>query len=188
MSPQWNGIERRKTLRMKAEAMVSSFSPEEMKAKPAEVLLHELLVHKIELEMQNDELRNALDALREARNRYRDLYEFAPVGYISLNREDLISAINLTGASLLGVERDKLVNQRFSKFVAPRDSDRWFRLLLDIMAAGSAEKRTFGLQMKRADGACFYAHLDCQYRATSDEPPMLQIALTDISHSGPTDN
>ncbi|WP_150047957.1 PAS domain-containing protein [Methylomonas rhizoryzae] len=183
MNLQWDGIERRKALRSKAEALVSSLSPEEMKAKPAEVLVHELLVHKIELEMQNEELRNAHNALLDAHDRYLDLYEFAPVGYITIDRTDCIDTINLSGCALLGLERDKLIGQRFSKFVASKDSDRWIQLVADIMESGANEKRAVGLEMKRADGSNFYAHLDCLHRIPSNEPPTLRIALTDISHS-----
>jgi len=187
MNQKWNGIERRKTLREKAEALVSSLSPEEMKAKPADVLVHELLVHKIELEMQNEELRNSHNALLEAHDRYLDLYEFAPVSYVIISREDLITAINLTGSALLGVERNKLINQRFSKFVAPQDSDHWFRLFQEILESDTGEKQAFGLEMQRADGSCFYAHLDCLRRKPLHEPPTLRIALTDISHSRKTE-
>jgi hypothetical protein len=86
MSLKWYGVERRQSLRAKADAMVGSLSPEETEARPAEVLMHELLVHKVELEMQNEELRRAYAALEEARDRYMELYEFAPVGYVSISR------------------------------------------------------------------------------------------------------
>lgn len=182
MNTNWNGIERRTTLRRKAEALVSNLSPAEIEAKPAEILLHELLVHKIELEMQNEELRNTHYALQEAHDRYLDLYEFAPVGYISVNRNDQITTINLTGSRYLGVEREKLIGQRFSKFIASEDYERWFRSFMDIMESGSRDTWIVGLQMKRADGSGFYAHLDCLRRAPSDEPAALRIALSDISH------
>lgn len=181
MNPTWDGIERRKTLRRRAEALVSSLSPETMTAKPTDTLLHELLVHKIELEMQNEELRFTHQQLQEARDRYLDLYEYAPVGYISLSKEDLIDDINQTGAALLGIDRDNLLNQRFSLFVAPHDSDRWFRQFLEMMLSETPDKQTIGLDMKRADGSLFHAHLDC-LRRESQTPPMLRIALTDISH------
>lgn len=187
MNPIWDGIERRTTLRRKAEALVSSLSPETMTAKPTDALLHELLVHKIELEMQNEELRFAHQELLEARDRYLDLYEYAPVGYISLSTEDLINDINQTATAMLGVERDNLLNQRFSLFVAPHDSDRWFRQYLDMMLSVTPEKQTLGLDMKRADGSLFHAHLDCLRRESQTAPPMLLIALTDISHGRPTE-
>jgi PAS domain S-box-containing protein len=180
MNQKWDGIERRISLRAEAEAMVGSLSPAET-AQPAEILLHELLVHKVQLEMQNEELRRAYSALEEARDRYIDLYEFAPVGYITINREGLISEINLTGSALLGVERIKLINRRFSKFVASQDRDLWHRLFMNMMEHGNNEKQEFSLEMTRADGSQFYAHFDCLRRETLDTPPMLRVALTNIS-------
>ena len=180
MNQKWDGIERRISLRAEAEAMVGSLSPAET-AQPAEILLHELLVHKVQLEMQNEELRRAYSALEEARDRYIDLYEFAPVGYITINREGLISEINLTGSALLGVERIKLINRRFSRFVASQDRDLWHRLFMNMMEHGNDEKQEFSLEMTRADGSVFFAHFDCLRREELDTPPMLRVAITDIS-------
>ena len=103
-------------------------------------LLQSLHDHQIELEMQNEELRSAHIALEESRTRYLSLYEFAPVGYLTLTREGLIVEINLTGATLLGMERNQLINHRFSALVANKDGDRWhlffsisFRTILNMI-------------------------------------------------------
>lgn len=182
MKRKSDGIVLRKSLRAEAEAMVGSLAPEEATTQPVEMLLHELLVHKVELETQNEELRRAHLAMEEARDRYLDLYEFAPVGYISINREGLIRAINLTGSALLGVDRAKLINRRFSKFVAPQDADRWHRQFLNMMEHAKDGKHAFGLEMTRDDGTVFSAHLGCLLREPSDSPPLLRVALTDISN------
>jgi PAS domain-containing protein len=81
-------------------------------------LLHELNVHQIELEMQNAELLQARDELETALNRYTDLYDFAPVGYFTLNRNETISAVNLAGAGLIGGVRSRLIGRLFGQFVA----------------------------------------------------------------------
>ena len=73
MTQKWDGIDRRISLRAEAEGMVVSLSPEEAGTQPTEMLLHELLVHKVELEIQNEELRRAHNAMEEARDRYVDL-------------------------------------------------------------------------------------------------------------------
>ncbi|HEY8857219.1 MAG TPA: hypothetical protein VIM43_07685, partial [Rugosibacter sp.] len=82
-------------------ADISAVSP----ALPADELLHKSQVHQIELGMQSGELQRALE---ESRNRYLDLYEFAPVGYLTLTDTGLITETNLTAATLLGLERKKL--------------------------------------------------------------------------------
>lgn len=80
-------------------------------------LLHELQVHQIELEMQNTELREARDEVENALEKYTDLYDFAPVGYLTLDRDGVIHAVNLSGAGLLGVERSRLIGWHFRQFV-----------------------------------------------------------------------
>ncbi len=80
-------------------------------------LHHELQVHQVELEMQNAELRQARDDLETALEEYTDLYDFAPVGYFTLDRKETIRRVNLTGAGLVGVERSRLVGRRFGLFV-----------------------------------------------------------------------
>jgi PAS domain S-box-containing protein len=80
-------------------------------------LLHELQVHKIELEMQNAELRQARDEVEKSLEKYTDLYDFAPVGYLTLDRNANITVANLSGASLLGVERSRLLGRNFKLWV-----------------------------------------------------------------------
>ena len=76
-------------------------------------MIHELHVHQIELEMQNDELRRAQAELDISRARYLDFYELAPVGYLTIGAQGLILQANLIAASLLGVDISKLLNQPF---------------------------------------------------------------------------
>ena len=76
-------------------------------------LVHELQVHQIELEMQNDELQQARNEIEVGLEKYSDLYEFAPVGYVTLDREGTIQEANLTATSLLGVERSRLLESAF---------------------------------------------------------------------------
>ncbi|MGB9082242.1 MAG: ATP-binding protein [Desulfuromonadaceae bacterium] len=80
-------------------------------------LHHELQVHQVELEMQNAELRHVRDELETALEMYTDLYDFAPVGYFTLDSKGTICRVNLTGAGLVGVERSRLVGQRLALFV-----------------------------------------------------------------------
>src|SRR5665647_1113557 len=80
-------------------------------------LLHQLQVHQIELEMQNAELQKARDDLEVTLEKYTDLYDFAPVGYFTLAADGNIQLVNLTGASLLGIERSRLVGRSFGLLV-----------------------------------------------------------------------
>lgn len=130
-----------------------AFSPEE-----ARHLLHELQVHQIELEIQNEELKNAQLALEESRQRYLDLYDFAPVGYFTLTQKGLIKEVNLTCATLLGVARQKLVRSKFKRFVASSDFDQWDQHFQRVLQQG--EKLNCDLTLKRQDGSTFSANLE----------------------------
>jgi PAS domain-containing protein len=105
-------------LRRSAERLLASSPPAPPIDVDAHRLLHELQVHQIELEMQNAELGRSQAELEQARNlaksRYDDLYEFAPIGYLTLDKTGLIRAANLTAATLLGVERNALLKQALS--------------------------------------------------------------------------
>ncbi|MEI6226457.1 MAG: PAS domain-containing protein, partial [Deltaproteobacteria bacterium] len=118
-----------KKFQMEAEAR---FTRVPAAAKPKEstaALVSQLQVHQIELEMQNEELRRAHLELEEARDRYVDLFEFAPVGYLTLDEAGQVNHANLTSATLLGVERKGLLGLPFAGFVDPSDADRWHLFL-----------------------------------------------------------
>jgi diguanylate cyclase (GGDEF)-like protein/PAS domain S-box-containing protein len=172
-------------LRKEAEAQLTRSRVNLVHPQPGEDLLHELMhelkVHQIELEMQNDELRKSHIALEESRDRFLDLYEFAPICYLTITRQTTVCEINLTGCTLLGVERKQLINQRFSKFVAPQDRDRWHRGFMSLMEQADFEKQSIELAMLHADGSIFYAHLDCLRREVVNAQPSLRIALFDIT-------
>ncbi|ACB35724.1 diguanylate cyclase/phosphodiesterase with PAS/PAC sensor(s) [Leptothrix cholodnii SP-6] len=145
----------------------------------AEAMAHELQVHRIELEMQNDELRRAQIALETARDRYIDLYDFAPVGYFTLDTNGLITEANLTGADLLGEARAKLVGRRFERYIAPVDRDRWHRHALSLSRRG--EPGRIELLVQGAGGRSIHAQLDGLMARANHDAPLLRIALTDIS-------
>ncbi|MEK7244355.1 MAG: PAS domain-containing protein, partial [Thermodesulfobacteriota bacterium] len=93
---------------------VEALSPDEVQQ-----TLHDLRVHQIELEMQNEELRRAQEEIEDARARYFDLYDLAPVGYFTLSEAGLILEVNLTAANMLGVARSALVRRRLTSFILP---------------------------------------------------------------------
>lgn len=100
-------------------------------------LLHELQVHQIELEMQNDELEKARVAAEAARDQFQELYDFAPVGYFTLDRAGTISAANLAGAALVGVERARLLGRRFVEFVLTECRAEFTDLTENATSAGT---------------------------------------------------
>jgi diguanylate cyclase (GGDEF)-like protein/PAS domain S-box-containing protein len=170
-------------LRKEAEDKLTRTRINLVHPQPGENLLHELMhelkVHQIELEMQNEELRISHIALEESRDRYVDLFEFAPICYLSLTRDATICEINLTGCVLFGVARNKLLNKRFSKFIAAQDRDRWHRFFMNMMEQADFEKQSFDFTMLREDGSVYHAHFDCLRRDVVDAQPVLRIALSD---------
>jgi PAS domain S-box-containing protein len=92
-------------------------------------LVQELQIHQIQLEMQNEELKKARDEAEAERERYLDLYDFAPVGYLTLDVDGVIRQVNLTGARLLGLERSLLLNRRFGHFVSEADGPAFHAFL-----------------------------------------------------------
>lgn len=181
MKKKWDGLDRRRELRVEAESLVSGLAPNEISALPHESLLHELLVHKVELEMQNEELRKSHISMEENRDRYWHLYEFSPLSYITLNRENMIYEINLTGCSMLGVIRTEIIKRRFTNWIAPHEQNRWHRFFLGLMLQNVDGKQSIDIEMLREDGSNFHAHLDCVLLKTQHAPSSLRIALTDIS-------
>ncbi len=150
-------------LRTRAEETLSSrqFDKEEVSAlSPEEIqrLVHELRVHQIELEMQNEDLRQAQVNLEELKDRYLDLYDFAPVGYLTLNDKGFILEANLTAVRLLGEERQNLIETFFSRFVSQEDGDT-FHLHLQ-QALETQSKQTCEIKLVRKDGTDFYAQIE----------------------------
>ena len=144
----------------------------------AEDLLHELHVHQVELEMQNEALRQKQTELEAARDRYVDLYDFAPVGYLTLNANGMIDEINFTATALLGNECKDLLHRSFISLVVAEDQSRWMPLFLAVMKQDG--KGSVEVSMKRGDGSVFQALLDCQRKMVAGNAA-LRIALTDIS-------
>src|SRR6185295_11081938 len=97
----------------------------DLSAADIQALIHNLQVHQIELELQNEELRAAQLELQAARDRYADFYNFAPVGYFTLDANGAIVEANLTGARLLNVARSALVGVPLTRFVAKEDQDKY---------------------------------------------------------------
>ncbi|MBK1721828.1 sensor domain-containing protein [Thiocystis violacea] len=115
----------------------------------AAALAHELRVHQIELELQNEELRRAQTELEASRARYFDLYDLAPVGYLTLSESGLIEEANLAAATLLDRPRAQLVGQPLSNFICSEDQDLHYRCRRDLQSTG--EPQRCELRLRHAD-------------------------------------
>ena len=123
--------------------------------------MQELQKQLSEIKLRNDELMREHSALAQVRDRYMELFEFAPVGYLTLNSKGSIDEINLTGAVMLGGEYNKFVNQPFSDFVAPEDVDLWVQYFRQTKQLG--QQRSCELVLKRVDGTTFHTRLDSRH-------------------------
>jgi two-component system, cell cycle sensor histidine kinase and response regulator CckA len=154
----------------------------------SEKIIHELRVHQIELEIQNEELKRVQLELEASRAEFQGLYDFSPVGYFTLSQKGLIIQANLTGASLLGMPRPKLINLGFGHFVAPESEDQYYQHILNVRKQDG--KQACDLTLKSDDGSSFYARLESVRMAVPVEPQgensgghLLRIAVSDITDS-----
>ena len=157
-------------------------APEDVKAlSPEEIgeMLHELRVHQIELEMQNEELRRTQVELDAARARYFDLYDLAPVGYCTLSQKGLILENNLAAASLLGAVLGALFKQPLSRFILKEDQNIYYLHRKQLLEMGTPQ--TFDLRMVKKDGTTFWAHLAATAAPGADGAPVCRVVLSDIS-------
>jgi PAS domain S-box-containing protein len=140
------------SLRARAEkiAKMSRADIKSMTSQDVQQIIEELQIRQIELELQNDDLRNTQIELAESRDRYSDLYEFAPVGYVTLNKSGKILECNLTAATMLGFERPTLFRRNLSRFVSRESQDDWHWYLQSVFSHET--KQVCEVNMQRADG------------------------------------
>jgi PAS domain S-box-containing protein len=152
--------DRLSSLRRKAEEKLRTQLErlQKLSARDIHELVHDLGTHQIELEMQNEELRKTRDELESSRNKYVELYEFAPVGYFIIDVHGLIEGANLTGAQLLGIERGLLLKRPFIGFIAETaDRDIFAKHRKEVFQ--SQGTLTCEIRLKRKDGAVISAQL-----------------------------
>ena len=152
---------------------------ESLSVEAARQMLHELRVHQIELEMQNEELRRAQTELNAARARYFDLYDLAPVGYCTLSEQKLILEANLTAATLLGVARGALVKQPITRFIFKQDQDLYYKHLKQLFESG--EPQACELRMVKMDGDPVWVGLEATVSQDAGGMPVCRAMLSDIT-------
>jgi PAS domain S-box-containing protein len=136
-------------------------------------------VHQTELELQNEELRRAQSELDASRARYFDLYDLAPVGYVTLSDQGLILEANLTFAQLLGVTRTALVAKRISRFILPDDQEIYYRHLIQLLETGAPQ--VCELRMLRSDGAPFWTRIEAIVAQDGAGKPVSRAVVSDIT-------
>jgi PAS domain S-box-containing protein len=168
------------TLRAEAEDRLYHAPVTEPVAFSTEELLHEFQIYQIELEMQNEELQRTQVLLQASRDRYLDLFDNAPVGYLTLTDKGLITEINFTAADLFGITRKDLLSRHFATLVAANDSDRWYLFFRKIIMRN--QRLNIDLWLKSGNDSKVPVQLDCICVNS-----MLRITLIDISEIRKTD-
>ena len=169
-------------MRKCAEAVLGVAAPDQPDISPHDVgrIVHELRTHQIELEMQNEELRRVQVELVESRDRYSDLYDSAPVGYVTISREGLVIEANMTAAKLLGVARHNLLKNSFSRFIRSDFHNEYYLLLRKALETKT--EQTCEVRCEKADGTLLDVEL--RSRPVLDEGENvvhIRMALMDIS-------
>lgn len=145
-------------------------SPEQMQQQ-----LHELRVQQVELEMRNEEMRRTQHELEVSRARYFDLYDLAPVGYLTLDGQGLILEANLTAVTMLGMQRHTLLRQPLTRFFLPEEQDVYYLQRKQLYATATAQ--SWDMRMLHCDGSQFWAHL----QAIPAQNGECRITLEDIT-------
>jgi PAS domain S-box-containing protein len=146
----------------------------------AMALVHELQVHQIELEMQNEELKRAKLEMEDALTKYSDLYDFAPIGLFAIDQQGIIQEVNKAGAALLGIERRNLMNRHFQLCVAPKDRSRFDDFCKS--AFETSFKKTCEMNLLKEGKPTVYARIEST--AAEDSSPngrQCRIAVIDIT-------
>ena len=167
-------------LRQKAEELISKnlSAKKEMPSADIKKLIKELQIHQVELELQNDELRQARFELEAERNKFYDLYEYAPVGYITIDDQSIIREANLTAASLLAIERRNLSGKQFASFIFKDDQDVFYFHRKKLAKVGS--KLSCELRLLKNDGELFWASLE-SILVKDSEDTLQRITVSDIT-------
>ena len=180
------GVTDTEKLRRAAEKITrgeTSRSPASQRAltiKTSQRILHELQVHQIELEMQNQELRHSLRELESARSRYFDLYDLAPVGYVTFSNAGLIQESNLTFATMLDIPRANLINRQLSTFILRADQDIWSRFRMRLPETDSSKICEIRILKKKTGPFWVRIEVGTSHNDV-DGPPVYRAAVSDIT-------
>lgn len=167
------------TLRQRAEAVLQgeTINLADISVEEVQRLIQELRVHQVELSIQNEELRQAQEELKASRDAYLDLYDFAPVGYLTIANEQIVEA-NLTAATLLGVERSALMQQPVTHFILPEDQDTYY--FHSQRLTESQAPQMDRLRLRRGD-TFFHARIESSVIVQHGQTAGYRMAIIDVS-------
>lgn len=176
--------DRKERLRRQAEDKVRSLGERDLlrylPQHEEKRLIHELQVHQVELEMQNEEMRGAQEELEVSRSRYKELYDFAPAGYVTLDQFGLIIEANLTAAALLKVARAALIGKHIQSFMDRESADAFHLFLRKPLPPGM--KEIFECSLCPAEGAPFEISMNVGGEFDrSDRLVRYRVVLVDVS-------
>ncbi|MEI7990070.1 MAG: PAS domain-containing protein, partial [Chloroflexota bacterium] len=170
-------------LRQQAEELYRQQNPEDTLPKTQknqQQLVFELQIHQIELEMQNEDLKQAQGDLEKSHARYSDLFNFAPVGYLTVSKPGLILDANYKAATMLGEVRSRLVNQPLANFIFPADQDIVYLHRQTLFARGKAQASE--LRMVKNDGSVIWVYMEADLVQDVERSVLAyQIILNDIT-------
>ncbi|WP_373001943.1 ATP-binding protein [Sulfurimonas sp.] len=169
------------SLREKAEEIFSENVDNsiDFSTKDEKTIIHELQVHQIELQMQNEELLSTQNELEKTKQRYLDLYNKAPVGYFELNHNSIIQEVNDTALKLFDVKYSDIVNDVITKFIFIDDQDDYylFRRKFKILN----KQHSIELRMSKSDGTTFWALLETSLNEDDFTNDVFRLVIHDIS-------
>lgn len=170
-------------LRSRAEEALKSGEDPSVECSGEEMrrLIHELQIHQVELEMQNEELRSTQARLEESRMRYADLYDFAPVGYFTFDEGGRIIEVNLTGAKQLGIERSNLIKTPFVAIVIESDRSGYLAHLKKVFDTREGDACEVRLKVK--EGEELYACLNSIFTESPGGTAFCRTSVTDVSET-----
>lgn len=126
-------------------------------------------------------LQQTRTALEESHDRFKDLYEFAPIGYLTISKHGLITQLNWRASAMLGMDRKHIIHKRFAEFIDESDKGRWSRMFLAMKDLASGEEYSFDLKFHLHNQMTFHANLNCARMSDEDEQSMLRVTLEDIT-------
>ena len=169
-----------KSLRKQAERLLSTTRRQvtRMPAEDVQKLVHELQVYQIELEMQNDDLRQAQLEMEVARDRYVELYNFAPIALLTMTDEGEILEVNLAACELLGLDPDQILHQKITHFILAASQDAFYLLCHRVFR--TRRWQSADLELRNSQNQRLLVHVNAM-RETTNRGKKIQLSLTDLT-------